>query len=329
MKSGNGSIKSRGKGKGRRWLWISLSVIVLLAVGSVGVAGYFYWSVKETASEIYQPLPSDRPRYVSSDKDVPAAAAPVETEKLNPFSVLLLGVDERQNDRGRSDTIMVMTVNPASKKVFMFNIPRDTRTELALRGTEDKINHAYAYNGIEGSLATVEKFIDMPIDYYVEVNMEGFKLIVDTLDGVNVDNPFEFDYEGETFPEGLQHLNGDQALKFSRMRYDDPRGDFGRNDRQKQVVQDVIRRATKWTNTSSLPSILHAIGDHVRTNLAFGELQDLVLKYRKNLNDIESTFVQGQGTMIGGIYYYIVDQTERDRIHEAMKQQLLTNFTEG
>lgn len=284
--------------------------------------GYLYWSVKETASEIYEPLPSDRPRYVSTDKEIPASPAPVQTEQLSPFSVLLLGVDERENDRGRSDTIIVMTVNPKSKKILMYNIPRDTRTELVLRGTQDKINHAYAYNGIEGSLATVEKFVDMPIDYYVEVNMEGFKLIVDTLNGVDVNNPFAFDYEGEKFPAGQQHLNGEQALKFSRMRYDDPRGDFGRNDRQKQVIQDVIHRATKWNNTSALPSILNAIGDHVRTNLTFGELQDLVLKYRKNLNDIETTFIEGQGTMINGIYYYVVDQKERDRIHELMKQQL-------
>ncbi|MBB6635105.1 LCP family protein [Cohnella thailandensis] len=310
------------RGKKRRWLGISISVALVLTVGAVSIAGYFYWSMKATAKEIYRPLPSERPRYVSSDKEIPADPEPPVTDRLSPFSVLLLGVDERRNDRGRSDTIMVMTVNPNNRTVLMFNIPRDTRTELVYRDMEDKINHAYAYDGVEGSLATVEKFLDMPIDYYVEINMEGFKQIVDTLDGVDVDNPFAFDYEGESFPAGPQHLNGEKALKYSRMRYDDPRGDFGRNDRQKQVATDIIKRATSWTNTSSLLPILDAVGDHVRTNLSFGEIQDIALKYRKKLDRIESTFVEGKGSMINGVYYYLVEQAERNRLHDLIKNQL-------
>lgn len=270
---------------------------------------------------MFQPLPASKPKYVSRDAEV-VTREKVDTEQLAPFSILLLGVDEREGDQGRSDTIIVMTVNPLNKTVFMFNIPRDTRTEIAKRGTQDKINHAYAFEGISGSLATVERFLDMPLDYYMEINMEGFKKIVDLLDGVEVDNPFAFEYEGSRFPEGKMHLDGSLALKFSRMRFDDPRGDFGRNERQRQIVGDVLRRAGDWNNALELPGLLKAVGDHVRTNLTFGQMQDLATKYRTQVETIESTEIRGRGEMINGIYYYIVGKDERDRIHDEMKRHL-------
>ena len=142
-----------------------------------------------------------------------------EVRSPGAFTVLLLGVDQRPGDKGRSDTIMVATVNPNSGKALLFNIPRDTRTRLVKRGYDDKINHAYAYDGIAGSVATVENFLDaFPIDYYVQVNMEGFEMIVDQLGGVDVNNSFTFDIDGFHFPKGPQHLDGEYALKYARMR---------------------------------------------------------------------------------------------------------------
>ncbi|MFP3489657.1 LCP family protein, partial [Staphylococcus sp. SIMBA_130] len=90
------------------------------------------------------------------------------------ISILLMGVDERENDQGRSDTMIMITVNPNDNSMMMFNIPRDTRTEIIGRGTVEKMNHAYAYGGVEMAMDTVENFLDVPIDYYFKVNMEAF-----------------------------------------------------------------------------------------------------------------------------------------------------------
>ncbi|MFC5701794.1 LCP family protein [Cohnella faecalis] len=305
----------------KRWIWISAGAAVVILLGIVGTGGYAYFSLKHTAKQVYVPLP-DKPKYVSKDTELKRPET-IDTSKLSPFTVLLLGVDERQGDRGRSDTILVLTVNPKQEKALLFNIPRDTRTEIAGRKSQDKINHAYAFEGVAGSLATVENFLDMPIDYYVEVNMEGFKSIVDTLNGVDVVNAFAFSYEGSEFPAGEQHLDGDQALKFSRMRYDDPRGDFGRNERQRQIVRDVLHRASQWNNLWELPDVLKTVGNHVRTNMTFDEIQDLATKYRTRIAKVESTEIRGKGSMINGIYYYLVDEKERDRIHSDMKKLLM------
>lgn len=306
----------------KRWIRIGIGITAVLFLAAGGLAYYAYHSLEKTAKRVYAPLPTDKAPYVSRDVEVKPVAK-VETNELASFSVLMLGVDQRPQDRGRSDTLIVLTVNPRTRSVLMFNIPRDTRTEIVGRGTQDKINHAYAFEGIGGAVRTVESFLDMPIDYYVEVNMEGFKTVVDILSGVDVVNPFAFDYDGASFARGPLHLDGELALKYSRMRYDDPRGDFGRNERQRQIVGDVIRRAAKWTNAFDLPKVLGAIGDNVKTNLGFDEMKDLAAKYRPRISTIDTTEVKGKGGTIDGIYYYFVDQQERDRIHALMKQSLI------
>lgn len=88
--------------------------------------------------------------------------------------------------------MIVLTVNPNDKSMQMVSIPRDTRTEIIGKGFDDKINHAYAFGGPEMSIATVENFLDIPIDYFVQVNMESFKDIVDAVGGVTVNNKLEF-----------------------------------------------------------------------------------------------------------------------------------------
>lgn len=159
-----------------------------------------------------------------------------------PFSALILGVDERQGDQGRSDTMIVLTVNPELATTKMLSIPRDTYTELVGTNSKDKINHAYAYGGVKMAVSSVEELLDIPIDYVAKINMESFVEIVDIVGGIEVDNAFEFFYEDENFPVGQLELDGEKALKYVRMRYDDPEGDFGRQNRQKQVIQQVLKR---------------------------------------------------------------------------------------
>ena len=127
-----------------------------------------------------------------------------------PFSVLLLGTDTgdfgRTETRGRSDTIIVCTINPGEGSVKMLSIPRDTRTEIVGRGTMDKINHAYAFGGAEMSINTVQKFLGIPIDAYAVVNFAGFQKIVDAVGGITVENTLDFSIDGYSFTKGTTEL---------------------------------------------------------------------------------------------------------------------------
>ncbi|GAA3319220.1 hypothetical protein GCM10020331_025230 [Ectobacillus funiculus] len=121
---------------------------------------------------------------------------------------------------------MLVTVNPNENTTKLVSIPRDTYVTIEGKGRQDKVNHAYAFGGVPMTLNTLERFLGIPIDYYIEVNMQGFQEIVDAVGGVTVHNTFPFSYEGHSFAAGSIPLNGAQALAYARMRKEDPKGDF-------------------------------------------------------------------------------------------------------
>ncbi len=295
--------------KKKKWPWVvGLIALPLLAVG-IYVA-MVYSSFSNALDEMHEPL--EREKSEKREKEVALS-------EKDPFSVLLLGVDEREGDRGRSDTMVVMTVNPTDQSTKMVSIPRDTYTEIIGRGTMDKINHAYAFGGIEMSLATMENLLDIPIDYVVQVNMEGFKDIVDAVGGVDVNNPNAFD----NFSTGEIHLNGSEALDYVRMRKQDARGDFGRQDRQKQVLQAVMRKGASANSLMNYNEIFDALGTNVRTNMSFDEMKDVQKNYRDAVGTVDQMIIEdGYGETINGIWYYMMNQAELAEIQQTLKNHL-------
>ncbi|SFA48999.1 transcriptional attenuator, LytR family [Parageobacillus thermantarcticus] len=298
--------------KKKRWLrWIGGIAAVLLA--GAGIFAYsIYHNVKQTAKQMYEDVD-----WKSEKRD-----EEVSVKEKTPISILLIGVDERKGDKGRADSLIVMTVNPKKKSVEMVSVPRDTRTKIVGRGTQDKINHSYAFGGVEMTMATVEHFLDIPIDYYIKVNMESFRDIVDAVGGVTVDNPFAFTYEGTHFPKGKITLDGEKALKYSRMRYDDPRGDFGRQDRQKQIIEAIIEKGASFSSLANYDDVLAAIGKNIKTNLTFDEMKEIQANYKEARRHIEQLHITGKGKMIDGTYYLLVPEEERLAVSNKLKEHL-------
>jgi polyisoprenyl-teichoic acid--peptidoglycan teichoic acid transferase len=302
--------------KRRRLKWrniIGLFLFIMLIVG--GLYGFtVYQSFNKAVATMHEPLDGKQSK-----------GKPEALKKKEPFSVLMLGVDEREGDKGRSDTMIVLTVNPNNQSIKMLSIPRDTRTDIVGKGKEDKINHAYAFGGVSMAVDTVEKFLDLPIDYYVKINMEGFKDIIDTVGGINVENDFAFKVEEVNFPTGQIHLSGEEALIYIRMRYDDPNGDFGRQERQRQVIQAVIKEGANLSSLSKAPDIFHAIGSNVKTNLTFEEMISIQKNYKEAGKNIEQLVLHSEGKMIENIYYGLVTIAEQQRVQDELKSQLEMN----
>ncbi|MBL5778663.1 LCP family protein [Bacillus sporothermodurans] len=131
----------------KKILIIISSIIGVLIIGIGGYVYYLYSSVKDTANKMHEEVKLDRPHQ-----------KPDISKNSQPISILLMGVDERKGDRGRSDTLIAMTLNPKKGNMQMVSIPRDTRTEIIGHGTTDKINHAYAFGGPKMAIETVENF---------------------------------------------------------------------------------------------------------------------------------------------------------------------------
>lgn len=288
--------------------------LALLVAGGL-FAWKIYSDVTSTTDEIYQDVDKEEARQ-----------KPVEIGNTEPFSVLLLGVDTGdlgRTEQGRSDTMMVVTVNPNTEQTSILSIPRDTYTEIVGRGTMDKINHAYAFGGVSMSINSVQNLLDIPIDYYVEVNMQGVKDIVDTLGGVQVIPPLSFDYEGYTFTEGQSvTLDGDTALAYSRMRYDDPNGDYGRQGRQRQIIVAAMNKVASLSTITNYRGILGALENNMQTNLTFDNMVSIFNDYRGAASNVNQIQLEGAGTKIDGIYYAIVDDADLSETSTLLKEQL-------
>ncbi|GGK28922.1 transcriptional regulator LytR [Caldalkalibacillus thermarum] len=299
----------------KKVLLIMMSILCATVLG-IGIYGYsLYSSLNKTTESIYEPLERGETSKLREKKP----------DEDDPVSILLLGIDARPGERGRTDTIMVMTINPQQNNAYLLSIPRDTRTEIVGRGVQDKINHAYAFGGIDMTIDTVENFLDIPIDYYALVNMEGFVSIIDILGGVTVEVTQNFDYEGYSFREGEMTMDGQAALAYSRMRKQDPRGDFGRNDRQRQIIMALVNEAASVKTLWKMDAIMEVIEANVRTNKSQEDINRLSKHYLDAARNIESLTLHGQGQMINGIYYFIVDEGERQRIQSILKDHMQLN----
>jgi LCP family protein required for cell wall assembly len=298
--------------KKRRGLRMIKILVLLLFVG-LGAYGFsVYQSLNDAVATMNQ----------YADRKSEKRAEELELANKEPFSVLVLGVDEREGDRGRSDSIIVLTVNPDLNSVKMLSIPRDTYTEIVGNGTTDKINHAFAFGGVEMAMDTVENFLDIPLDYYLEINMEGFKDIVDAVGGITVNNDLDFTYSNVHFPEGELTLDGKKALIYSRVRKQDPRGDFGRQLRQRQVIEAIIKEGASFSSLANYDKILEAISMNVKTNLTINEMISIQKNYKSASKDIEQLSITGNGISINSIYYYDVPEEEKLRLQTELKEHL-------
>lgn len=250
-----------------------------------------------------------------------------EIKDNDSFSVLLLGIDNgaygRGTEVGRSDTMLVVTVNEKLGKTTIVSIPRDSYTEIIGYGTNDKINHAYAFGQEKMSINSVQNMLNLPIDYYVTVDMGGLMGLVDAVGGLDITPVLTFTYEGESFTEGVdRHVDGEAALRYARMRYDDPEGDMGRQKRQQYVIQKLLEKLLNITSVTRYEEILKTLENSVRTNFTLDKLLSIKNNYPKALKNFESDKISGSGTMIGGVYYFVVPEEERLRISNVLRESL-------
>ncbi|MGN9864938.1 LCP family glycopolymer transferase [Bacillus swezeyi] len=288
-----------------------LFVLVLLITAGSLVSYGIYRNVAQSINSMYEPLHRD-----SEQK---------ETEPHDPISILLLGIDERPGDKGRPDSMIVMTVNPKTKKTTMTSIPRDTRVFIRSKNDFSKMNSAYTYGGIEGTVQTVEQFLNIPINYYIKINMDGFKDIVDAVGGVTVNNRIDFTLEGVHLSKGKQHLDGKAALTYARMRKDDPRGDFGRQERQREIINQIIHEGAQLKSLANYQGILTALEKNVKTNLTLDKMIDIQSSYKEAVKDIKQIEIEGENKKVDGLWYHLVTDEKRRELSKKLHRQLNLN----
>nr|WP_321293218.1 LCP family protein [uncultured Trichococcus sp.] len=316
----------RGRQGKKRLLKTVLSILLIAMVGVIAYLFKAYSDIGSTAESIYTEVSVVEMREESIE---------VETA-TQPISFLLLGADtgtaeEERTETGRSDTIIVCTVNPNTKTTTLLSIPRDSYAEIVgysdmydyYGDYYDKMNHAYAFGGTEMSINTVQEFLNIPIDYYVEVNFDGLTDIVDAIGGVEITSPLTFDFYGPQFIEGeTRILNGFEALQFSRMRKQDPEGDLGRQRRQQMVIKAILDKVLTMGTVVNYKNILATLEDNVQLNMSLDEILSIASGYRKSMENFQQFYVEGQEVYIDEIYYYYVNPEERLRLSNILRAEL-------
>ena len=208
------------------------------------------------------------------------------------FSAYISGIDSYGSIAtvSRSDVNMVVTVNPVTKQILLISIPRDYYVQLrGTTGYKDKLTHAGVY-GVDTSIGTLEDLLQTDINYYSRVNFTSLEKIVDALGGVDVYSKYSFTSSAATggtyyFSKGYNHMNGKQALSFSRERKVLPGGDRARGINQQAVIDGIIRKAASPAIINSYAKILKSLEGTFQTNVSDTDIQKII---KMQLNDMAS-----------------------------------------
>lgn len=289
-------------------------LILAVFLATVGASYYIFHGLFESA----RPGVADATAEISNEKEP-------ENKTIN---FLLLGVDERSGDVGRSDTIMMLSANLATKRIGLVSVPRDSRVDMIKYGST-KVNHAYAYGGITLAKQTIEKLLNVKADHYFVINFAAFKKIIDLLGGVDLDVEkdmyYRDDYDGENglvidLQKGQQHLDAEKAIEY--VRYRDEEGDIGRVKRQQKFLNAVLAKFTSPSTILKIPSIIKEVRNSIQTDMSFADMVEY-LSFLKNGTDYKTTafMVPGSPQMIDDLSYWIVNYP---KLHDEL--QAMNNF---
>lgn len=293
---GNGDKKNKN-----RYIKYILVLIVVFVLS--GMVGAFFANA----------LVDNKPDYDNDKKGMLVAK--------DKATVMIMGVDEREDDVGRSDTLMIATLDPDKNQAAILSVPRDTRVKIRGYGF-DKINAAYAYGGRKLTQETIENLLNTHIDHYIKINVHGFTKIIDALGGIDIDVEKRMYYEDPwdddgglyiDLQPGMQHMDGKTAITY--VRYRDEEGDIGRIKRQQNFMKAVMDKLVSPTIIPKLPSIVSAVSDSVETDMSVSELLSFLgtLQEAKD-NGLKSDMVPGKPVYIEGVSYWIPDISKTRQI---------------
>ena len=294
---GNGDKKN----KSSYVKYILILVVVFILSGMVGAF-------------LANALVDNKPDYNEDDKKGMLVAKDKAT-------VMIMGVDERADDVGRSDTLMIATLDSDKNQAALLSVPRDTRVKIKGHGF-DKINAAYAYGGRKLTQETIESLLNTHIDHYIKINVHGFTKIIDALGGIDIDVEKRMYYEDPwdddgglyiDLQPGMQHMDGKTAITY--VRYRDEEGDIGRIKRQQNFMKAVMDKLVSPTIIPKLPAIVSAVSDSVETDMSVSEILSFLgtLQDAKD-NGLKSEMLPGKPVYIEGISYWVPDISKTRQI---------------
>ncbi len=315
--------KKSKKSSGKR---LAIKVVSLLTLSLFLVVAAYAISLQKQAETMavraYEAVP-DRPK---------SEIREVKVEPSNDtVSILFIGVDDsdarHQGDsNSRSDALLLATLNPGDKTVKLVSIPRDSYAYIPKVGYSDKITHAHAFGGTGATIETVEKLFEIPVDYYVKMNFNAFIDVVDAIDGIDVEVPYDRIEKDENdkytihLKKGMQHLDGKYALALARTRKLDT--DVERGKRQQMILQAIMKEAVSVKSITKYGDVINAVGDNMKTDMTFDEMKSFLEYAKGGMPQVDTLSLKGYDDMSTGIYYWKLDEAYLTEVKQLLKAHL-------
>ncbi len=303
-----------------RWkkivLWSAVGLVVAIVAAVGGFYLWFHGQVSGANSRVSPDVVAALKETTSTTAPAAAGAAATTTSTLpespDSMNIVLLGYDKRPEGsaevtEGRSDTIILVHIDPGQDFVSMLSIPRDMLADIPGYGLY-KINGAYAFGGAALLIRTIQSEVGVDLDHYIALNLQGFQALTDALGGVYMDIDRHYlnqtlPWEHLDVPAGYQLLNGANALDYVRFRHDD-NIDFGRMARQQQFITAVREQALGWNLTLRVPSLIKALFSNLDTDLSANDIIKLAYWAMKlDGTRIKQAEIKAKTGMIHGAFF--------------------------
>lgn len=259
-----------------------IAMILILIILAIIAFGLYYFTSIYKGLEGLKKTSENSPfaEVMASEEKVVEPPKWLGTE---PVNILLMGVDARGNKKNeipRSDSMMVVSLDPVQKSIHMFSILRDTYTDIPEHG-KNRINTAVTY-GPKTAMRAVSDLLGIPIQFYVYTDFQGFIKLVDAVGGVDFHVEKDMTYESKAdnheydinLKEGDQHLDGKTALQYVRFRHD-ALSDYSRTKRQRDFADAMVEKMKSTTSIMKLPTILEEVSPYIDTNLSVEDMWQL------------------------------------------------------
>lgn len=309
------------------WRWVGIIVVLLLVVaGVIGVM--MYRNVRDATNTMYNPVA----KTTTSNK---GRSLDNLLKQKKPINILLLGTDTGalgRDYKGRTDTMMMMSINPQKESTTIVSIPRDSNAifpDYKQYGVT-KMNSAYTLGGVSETIKTIDKYYSVPIDGYMLINMGSLKKAINQVGGIDVVSPLTFSNMGYHFVKGKSyHMDGKEALAFAQLRHGDPEQDYGRQERDRRVVVALLKKSVS-PSTLLNSDFLKSISSEMQTDLTMGQMYKIGMDYRKANKHVKTDHAQGvskqtNNPQFGVIEIEVVSRSERQRVSNELRKALDLN----
>lgn len=298
-----------------RWdrIFIMLVLLLIAVVAVTGATVYAYLNMVRVPPAVQVVKSKERPPETLTNK----------------VNILLLGVDDKDrdypgSDARRSDTMMVASISPEDGTINLLSLPRDTMVVIPGRKGYDKINHAYAYGGVQLAKSTVEQFLQIPINYYVVLDWQAFIKTIDTLGGVDLYVEHDMHYQDPyaeldiAINKGYQHLDGEKAGQYVRFRSDEL-GDIGRVQRQQRFLKALAKETMQVSTIFKVPALVNTLNQYIETNMSAMTMIKVGNSLKSfNSNNLVTEMLPGDFATIDELSYWIPNKEQTQQLVQTM-----------